>query len=284
MKIIDMHTHIGKSFYGRKPLTTTMIIETMDKNGIDQSIVLPIENPEETYWYHTTDQVIRKCKRYPERLIPFCCVDPRRGCNNADSKLGNIIEEYVKKGCKGFGEILASLNFNEPRMKNLYRFCGKFNLPVVFHLGGVPGKSKIGLADEIGLPYMEETLEEFPEVNFIGHGQGFWAEISAEVTAEERNSYPKGKIKKEGKAAYLLKNYPNLYGDLSAGSGYNALTRDKEYGLEFLKKLHKKLLFATDYLFPGQELNIVKFMKEVNIPAEYKKSIMSGNAQKLLRK
>jgi hypothetical protein len=33
----------------------------------------------------------------------------------------NLIEEYVKKGAKGFGEILANLKFNDKRMKNIYR-------------------------------------------------------------------------------------------------------------------------------------------------------------------
>ena len=33
--MIDFHTHIGKIFYGSKPLTARKLVETMDKNGID---------------------------------------------------------------------------------------------------------------------------------------------------------------------------------------------------------------------------------------------------------
>jgi predicted TIM-barrel fold metal-dependent hydrolase len=281
--MIDYHVHIGKIFYGRKPLTPKRLIKKMDEIGIEKAVILPIENPEETHWYNTSENVLKVCKKYKERLIPFCNVDPRRGLNSENEKfIFNLIEEYVKKGAKGFGEILANLRFNDKRMKNIYKACGELKISIVFHLGGVPERSTIGLTDEIGLPYMEEILNEFPNTIFVAHGPGWWAEISGDVKPEDRDSYPKGKIEKEGKVQYLLKNYPNIYADLSAGSAYNALTRDSEYGIEFLNKFYNKLLFATDYLYPEQELPIVEYMKNVNISEDKKKKIFYENAKKLL--
>jgi len=280
----DFHTHIGKIFYGRKVLTAKKLVETMDKYGIKKSGVLPIENPEEAHWYSTTDYVLRNCKKYPDRLIPFCNVDPRRGYNNGkDSYTGKIIEDYVKKGCKGFGEILANLRFNDKRMKFIYKICGQLSLPIVFHLGGIPERSKMGLTDKIGLPFIESVLNEFPDTIFIAHGPGWWAEISGDVNPEDRDGYPKGLIKKEGKIVYLLENYPNMFADLSAGSGYNALTRDNDFGVEFLSRCYKKLLFATDYLFVGQEMPIIDYIKKVKIPESKKKRIMKDNAKELLK-
>jgi len=282
--MIDYHVHIGKIFYGRKPLTPKRLIKKMDEAGIEKAVILPIENPEETHWYNTSDNVLKVCKKYKERLIPFCNVDPRRGLNSENEKfIFNLIEGYLKKGAKGFGEVLANLPFNDKRMKNIYKACGELKISIVFHLGGVPEKSTIGLTDEIGLPYMEEVLNEFPDAVFVAHGPGWWAEISGDVKPEDRDSYPKGKIEKEGKVQYLLKNYLNIYADLSAQSAYNALTRDPEYGIEFLNKFYNKLLFATDYLFPEQELPIIRYLKEVNIPEEKKKKIFSENAKKLLK-
>ncbi|HOV21161.1 MAG TPA: amidohydrolase family protein [bacterium] len=282
--MIDFHTHIGKCFYGRKILTGKKLVKKMDELGIEKSVILPIENPEETQWYSTTDYILRVSKRYKERLIPFCNVDPRRGMNNGeDPYIGKMIEEYVKKGCNGFGEVLANLEFNDKRMKYIYRICGELKLPVLFHLGGVPGKSTIGLTDKLGLPFMEEVLSEFPETLFIAHGPGWWAEISSDVKEKDRDGYPKGKIEKAGKVCYLLENYPNIYADLSAGSAYNALTRDNDFGIEFLKKHYRKLLFATDYLSVGQELEIVDYMKNVKIPEEIKKMVTKENAKKILK-
>jgi predicted TIM-barrel fold metal-dependent hydrolase len=281
--MIDYHVHIGKIFYGRKPLTPKRLIKKMDEIGIEKAVILPIENPEETHWYNTSENVLKVCKKYKERLIPFCNVDPRRGLNSENEKfIFNLIEEYVKKGAKGFGEILANLRFNDKRMKNIYKACGELKISIVFHLGGVPERSTIGLTDEIGLPYMEEILNEFPNTIFVAHGTGWWAEISGDVKPEDRDTYPKGKIEKEGRVQYLLKNYPNIYADLSGGSAYNALTRDSEYGIEFLNKFYNKLLFATDYFYPEQELPIVEYMKNVNISEDKKKMIFYENAKKLL--
>lgn len=281
--MIDYHVHIGKIYYGKNILTPNILLEKMEKNQIEKSVILPIENPEETHFYLTTDTVLKICKRYKEKLIPFCNVDPRRGINNEkENVIGKIIEEYVEEGAKGFGEVIANLPFNDKRMKNIYKICGKLRLSIVFHLGGIPGNSTMGLTDKIGLPYIEEVLNEFPDTIFVAHGPGWWAEISGDVKPEERNLYPKGRIEKEGKVQYLLKNYPNIYADLSAGSAYNALTRDYEYGIEFLNKFYDKLLFATDYLCPEQELPIIDYLKNVNISEEKKKKIFSENARKIL--
>ena len=76
--IIDVHVHIGKLVHAKPALTAGRLLRMMDELGIDKAVVLPIENPEEVDYYVTTDEVLRKCKRHLDRLIPFCNVDPRR--------------------------------------------------------------------------------------------------------------------------------------------------------------------------------------------------------------
>jgi hypothetical protein len=39
--------------------------------------------------------------------------------------------------------------------------------------------------DVPGLPGLESVLKAFPGVSFIGHGPGFWASISGELTLEK---------------------------------------------------------------------------------------------------
>ena len=43
-----------------------------------------------------------------------------------------------------------------------------------------------------------------------------------------------------------MRKYPNLYGDLSAGSGCNALSRDEEHAIKFLNEFQDRLMFGTD--------------------------------------
>jgi hypothetical protein len=96
---------------------------------------------------------------------------------------------------------------------------------VTIHIGTRIG-GMYGLVDEPGLPRLEEVLQKFPDLKIFGHSQPFWAEISANPTWAERNGYPKGPVT-EGRVAQLMRKYPNLYCDVSAGSGCNALKRDE---------------------------------------------------------
>ena len=44
----------------------------------------------------------------------------------------------------------------------------------------------------------------------------------------------------------LMRRYPNLHGDLSAGSGFTAVSRDPGFGYEFFDEFQDRLLFGTD--------------------------------------
>jgi hypothetical protein len=90
----------------------------------------------------------------------------------------------------------------------------------------------------------------------IGHCPGFWAEISAEVSLRDKFGYPPGPVRKEGSLVRLLRSYPNLYADISARSGLNAISRDREFGARFLNEFHDRILFGTDVCFAGPEERI----------------------------
>src|SRR4029079_18811720 len=91
-----------------------------------------------------------------------------------------------------------------------------------------------------------------PGCNFIGHGPGWWASISGDVTERDLGGYPKGKVAPGGAIDRLMEKYPNLYGDLSAGSGASASSRDLEFGREFLIRRQDRICFGTDFLSPPQ--------------------------------
>ena len=87
-------------------------------------------------------------------------------------------------------------------------------------------------------------LKAYPKATFIGHGNAFWANISADVPAGI--AYPTGKIQPGGLTDRMLADYPNLYADLSANSGRNALARDPDFAPAFLIRHKDKLLFGSD--------------------------------------
>ncbi len=281
--MIDIHMHIGKLYFD-KTLTPSYVLKFMDRNGIEKAILLPIENPEATFYYVTTDYVLDVCKRHPDRFIPFCNVDPRRGFGYTGAHNRNdfyrIIKEYKEKGCRGLGEVLAGMRVDDPALQTIYEVCGKLKMPIIFDL------CSLTCIDGKGLPGFEKMIRKFPETVFIGHGPHFWSEISGDVEEKDLGGYPAGPVTKEGAVVKLLSAYNNCYADLSAGSGFNAITRDPEFGIAFLERFRDKLLFGTDLCRFGQKVDNASLLKrllsEKRLSEKTYRKITKGNAIKLL--
>lgn len=276
--LLDIHAHVGRLLVDLPPNRPEDLLATMDRYGIGRACVMAVESPEELDYYVPTEEVLAVCARHPERLIPFCSVDPRRRYPETFEPYP-ILEEYVARGCKGYGEILAGVPIDDPGLQKIYAACGRLGLPVLFHA------DHLICSDAPGFPGLRRMLERYSDTVFIGHAVRFWAEISADATPDQFHItvYAKGPVKPGGVTDRLLAEHPNLYGDLSAGSGYNALMRDLEFGLEFLERHQDKLLFGTDVLKPGQELPIVDFLRQAPISDGAKAKITHLNAERLLR-
>jgi len=277
--MIDVHAHLGKVIYNAPVLTVEKLLLFMDRYGIEKSVILPLVAPEEEDYYYTTEQALTDCVKHPDRLIPFANMDPRRGRNDGQYDFYPVLKEYADLGCKGFGEILANLPTNDPRMKGIYKACGRLGFPVVFDFR----LRTTGVTDPVGMPFLEECLKEFPETIFVGHGPGWWAEISADVTAEQKNIYPKSPLVTPGRIDYLLATYPNLYADLSAQSAINAFSRDLGYAREFVLRHHKKLMFGTDRFIRQEEPVIIALLRNMNLPPEVESAVFTRNAEHLLK-
>jgi len=284
--MIDIHTHVLTVWGGEKPLTARILLRRMDDLGIDRFVILPIIGPEGNYMYFGSEDAVAVYRRHPKKVIPFCNIDPRAGNNSPKTDFSFLINRYKKAGCRGLGEVTANLYIDSPLCINLFRQCGKAGLPVLFHLTNKIG-GRYGLVDSIYVPRLEKTLKACPETIFIGHAMGFWSEISADVNEKTRGGYPEGPVKEPGRLVQLLKKYPNLYGDLSAGSGYNAITRDIKYGYKFLKQFQNQLLFGTDLCHVVQETPIVDYFREILekgiISESVHRKITRTNAEKILK-
>lgn len=274
---IDVHTHLGRTWNGDPPLTAKGLLEWMDAHNVAKAVVLPLVSPESSSYLNLTELALDAAKAHPDRFIPFCCIDPRTSYRNGRAGLRAMLKEYVDQGAKGFGEHKVGLPIDEPRMMAVYEVCDDLKLPVLFHSDDIRG------TDDSGLPGLERVLKAFPNLNFIGHGPGFWASISGNLPKADLGGYPKGKVFPGGALDRLFDAYPNLWGDLSAGSGSNAIARDKEFGQAFLVRRANRLLFGTDYLKPGQPVPQFELLASFNLPADVRTKIERGNASSLLK-
>lgn len=272
----DIHTHLGRTWNQDPPLTLDALIAWMDEHNVAKAVVLPLVSPESSSYLNLTERALEAARQRPDRIVPFCCVDPRTSYGGGRQGLRAMVKEYVDQGAKGFGEHKAGLPIDDKRMQALYEVCDDLGLPVLFHCDNERG------TDRPGLPGLERVLKTFPNVPFIGHGPGFWASISGDATQNDLGGYPQGKVAPGGALDRLFDAHMNLWGDLSAGSGAGAIARDRAFGKAFLIRRCERLLFGTDYLKPGQAVPQFELLESIDLPADVRAKIERENAEHLL--
>lgn len=154
-----------------------------------------------------------------------------------------LLTAAVKGGAHGFGEVKYHVACDSPEMRNLYAAAAELDVPVTLHFQEVPHTATEGVFNT-GYKHFNKMLEAFPKTTFVGHCDAFWANVSADYAND--SAYPRTPIVRGGVTDKWLSDYPNLYGDMSANSGNNALTRDPSFTADFLKRHRQKLIFGSD--------------------------------------
>ena len=252
LKKIDIHAHITMFApwipmhrgTDQRILSPEELISMYDELGIERGVLLPIISPEGQPLLISNESCIWAAQKYPERFSWFCNVDPRALDNYAQEDLSYLLQHYKKLGAKGIGELTSNLYIDDPKMDNLFSHCEEIGLPVLFHISPEPNRY-YGIVDELGLPRLEKMLKKHRKLQFIGHSQPFWSEISADNTEASRNTYPVGKVT-PGRLWELMGEYENLFCDLSAGSGANAMMRDAENAAAFLETFQDRIYYGCD--------------------------------------
>lgn len=280
---IDVHAHTARlnSFPRENGLQTYTLpdelLKVYDKIGVERAVLLPGVNPECNHGVQSVEDILEIAKANP-RFIPFCNIDPRAISNSYTAPLSRMVKYYKEQGCKGIGEVCANLPFLDPLVQNLFKAVQENDMPLTFHISPTIG-CNYGLFDNTGLPQLEECLKRFPDLKFFGHSQAFWAEMAEIENEMDRSGYPSYPIAKEGAVPRLMRKYPNLYGDLSAGSGCNALTRDRKYAVKFLEEFQDRLMFGLDICSPGNPCSLVAFLIDLKDSGDISEKIFNKVAR-----
>ncbi len=146
------------------------------------------------------------------------------------------IEKYLKRGAIGIGEQKFKVECDSQAIEMVAELAREHRVPVLMHFQHAVYNT--------GIERFDRVLKKYPTVSFIGHAQTWWANIHRDV--EQTEMYPKGKVVPGGISDRLLSEHANMYGDLSAGSGLNALLRDEDHARRFLERHQNKLLWGSD--------------------------------------
>jgi uncharacterized protein len=155
-----------------------------------------------------------------------------------------VLTQAVKNGAQGFGEMKFHVAADGPELRRIYALAGDLHVPILIHFQEVDHSPNEGTWSTGFAKTFESVLKAYPRTTFIGHADAFWANISADYHDEA--VYPAGPVKRGGVTDRWLGAYPNLFGDMSAVSGNNAMARDAEFTADFLKRHQDKLLFGSD--------------------------------------
>ena len=215
-------------------------------------------------------------EKYPDKFVLGYCPDPRDP--QAINKLKAAVKIYGVRIC---GELKLRMMYDNPDAIRFFKECGKLNIPVTVHIDYEFDKDTNAPWPNFwyggGIDAFERAIKLCPDTTFLGHAPGFWAHISGDDQFD-KVAYPKGPVVAGGKLVDLLDKYPNLYCDISAGSGNNALSRDREFGKKFLIKYQDRILYARDYFDSIHR----DFIDSLNLDKEVLDKIYYKNALKLV--
>ncbi len=283
--IIDAHNH--PEWYG---YTLERFLANMDQYGIDRTWLLSWEAPEDEY-----DPVykplipdpgpdgpiaFRHCldfyDRAPDRFVLGFAPDPRRP--DALARLDEAVREHH---VRVYGELKLRMMLDNPDAIRVFRYCGAHGLPVILHidyeLPAGPDSPRPNWWYSGGIEALARTLALCPETVFLGHAPGFWAHISGDELYRTE-SYPAGPVLPGGRLLELLDSCPNLYCDISAGSGFNALSRDLAFTRNFILAYQDRILFGRDY-FDNRHQDLIG---QIDLPDDVRAKLLGGNACKLV--
>jgi hypothetical protein len=267
-KYIDIHVHANA--WSETGFNLDRVSEWMGRNHVTRCVILQFAQslPRDDDEHKT---LIENFKKYQGKIDRFCVIFAKDVTAKAEAV--KILSRMKQEGAIGFGEHYGEgIHVDDPKNMMIYAACAEVGLPVLFHMDG---KNNM---DDKGLPRLENALKANPKCTFIAHATNWWANISG-------NALARGTVTPGGAVDRLLQKYPNLHGDLSAGSGAGAIGRDKEFGRAFLIRNADKLLFGTDsgpWSMNSEPAAQFTMFESLDLPADVKARIYRDNARSLL--
>jgi predicted TIM-barrel fold metal-dependent hydrolase len=197
--------------------------------GVTHAVLLTPANNE--------DRAKQEMEKRPGRFARSVSADP------AAPDAVRVLRDGLTGGAVSMGELKYHLALDSPEMRRVYDISAELQVPVMMHIQNFPHFDG-ELPYNTGYPQFDKILKAYPKTIFVGHADLFWAHISADVPTDR--GYPAGPIKPGGLTDRWLSDFPNLYADMSANSGNNALSRDPDFSGDFIVRHRAKLIFGSD--------------------------------------
>lgn len=158
------------------------LIQAMDEQGVDMSVVFGFPWRKRAHFQMNNDYVLQAADRFPDRLIPFCCLDLFHP--EAESE----IERCLAAGVKGVGELAVyGSDLNEAaldRLESMAATVKKAGRPLLLHTNEPVGHAYPGKAP-MTLKQLYALIKRCPDTQWIlahlGGGLPFYGFMKKEV-------------------------------------------------------------------------------------------------------
>jgi predicted TIM-barrel fold metal-dependent hydrolase len=183
--IIDCHTHIFPSLIreDREPFLrdepafrllydsakaklagAAELIDQMDRSGVDRTVVFGFPWTDPDLMRRHNDYVGEAASRFPDRLLPFVCVDPRV------VEAPEEVERCLTSGMRGVGELAFYTEILDSSIEEVLEpiasSCRRHRVPLMIHTNERVGHWYPGKA-EASLKVIYELIRSFPDNRFI---------------------------------------------------------------------------------------------------------------------
>ena len=237
----------------------SLFITQLNAAGIDKAVISAEDVTTRAGGEIVSNEEVKSLvDRYPDRLIGFASVDPKRP--DAVEVLEKAFTELGLAGLK-LSPAMQYFMPDDPCMKPVYETCLKYNKPILFEAGMTWVKNS---PSKYSNPLnFEETAIEYPELRMcLGHFGWPWT-------------------------AMLILKYPNLYADTallyfdSPKQFFQTTFNDQlgEYWID--RMLYDKVMFGSTYPRIEQK-RMVKAMDALTLRPKQRAMVMGENALRFL--
>lgn len=246
MKTLDFHSHLGQSIFGYSQDLDTLM-RSLEQNQIDLAVVCPVQ-PMNYHLPPENDRVAQAAQKYPDRLLGFCRVDPRRP--DARIELKRCIQELGLHGLF-LNPWEETCPINAACVKILMAEVQALEIPVLIAGGHV----------RVSMPgQLANLAQSFPEIPMVVTSGG-QINISGIMLQE---------------ATQLLQEHPNLYLETSG-----------IYREDFIEDLvpvigSERMIFGSNSPEYALELEVLR-PRMAHLAPEHRANILFHSAAKLLK-
>jgi predicted TIM-barrel fold metal-dependent hydrolase len=238
-------------------ITADELIDQMDENEVNTSVILNIGWRSHDLCVMTNDYLLETAERYNRRLVPFCSIQPSAG----DIAVGELLR-CLRAGARGLGEMrpdVQDFSLTDDEVMNvLVQDMVDRKAIFLVHSSEPVGHEYSGKG-EITPQRLYSFISKYPELNIVcahwGGGIPFYA-LMPEVATAMKNVYV-------DTAATVLLYDPRIYKAVIDIIGSN------------------KILFGSDFPL----INPTRIINQINssgLSDKEKKAILGSNAWALL--